>query len=266
MTEETQKIAIVTGGARGIGRAISLQLADMGCHVLIVTRTLEPAQKVVDEIHAIGGKASAMQLDVSDYDAVKKVIGEILREFGRVDILVNNAGGSARGDMSAFRYSEESVWKRVLDINLMGVLYTCREVINTMLEQGYGRIINIASVAGMIGTAGQADYSASKGAVLAFSAALAKETAGKGVTVNCVSPGPTVSEAAREMTPESIRNTPYEVLGKATGYGRFAEADDIASMVAFLASDKAGFITGQNHPVCGLMNLGIPDQLGGKRD
>lgn len=266
MTEDVPKIAVVTGGARGIGRAISNQLAEMGCRVVIVTRTLEPALKVVEEIHAMGGQASAIQLDISDYGAVKTVIGRILDEFGRIDILVNNAGGSARGDMSAFRYSDESVWRRVLETNLMGVLYTCREVINPMLEQGYGRIINVASVAGMIGTAGQADYSASKGAVLAFSAALAKETAGKGVTVNCVSPGPTVSEAAREMTPESIRNTPYEVLGKATGYGRFAEADDIASMVAFLASDKAGFVTGQNHPVCGLMNLGIPDQLGGRKD
>lgn len=266
MSNHTKKIAVVTGGARGIGRAISLQLAATGCHVVIVTRTLEPAHKVVDEIHALNQHASAMQLDISDYAAVKQVFTNILSDFGRIDILVNNAGGSARGDMSAFRYSDEAVWRRVLETNLMGVLYTCREVINPMLEQGFGRIINIASVAGMIGTAGQADYSASKGAVLAFSAALAKETAGKGVTVNCVSPGPTVSEAAREMTPESIRNTPYEVLGKATGYGRFAEADDIASMVTFLASEQAGFITGQNHPVCGLMNLGIPDQLGGKRD
>lgn len=260
-----QKIAVVTGGARGIGRAISLQLAEQGCAVVIATRTLEPALAVVGEIKSNGGMASAKQLDVSDYQAVKHIMAEIIAEFGRIDILVNNAGGSARGDMSLFRYSEEAVWQKVLATNLMGVLHTCREVINPMLEQGYGRIINIASVAGTIGTSGQADYSASKGAVLAFSAALAKETAGTGVTVNCVSPGPTVSEAAREMKPGVLQSATYETLGKATGYGRFAYAEEVAAMVAFLATEKSSFITGQDHPVCGVMNLGIPDQLGGDR-
>ncbi len=262
---KTQRVAVVTGGARGIGRAISRQLADQGCKVVIATRSLEPAAAAIEEITARGGEAAVVQVDVSDYAQVKRVFADIIADCGRIDILVNNAGGSARGDMSLFRYSDESVWHKVLDTNLMGVLHTCREVINPMLEQGFGRIINIASVAGMIGTSGQADYSASKGAVLAFTAALAKETAGQGVTVNCVSPGPTVSEAAREMKPGSLKNTPYEALGKSTGYERFAMADEVASMVAFLATDASNFITGQNHPVCGVMNLGIPDQLGGDR-
>ena len=260
------RVAVVTGGARGIGRAISRQLAKQGCKVVIATRTLEPATKVVDEIERAGGQAFAMALDVSDRKQVERVFGDILGQFGRIEVLVNNAGGSARGDMSLFRHADAEVWERIFATNLMGVLYTCRQAINPMLNQQFGRIINIASVAGMIGTAGQADYSAAKGGVIAFSAALAKETAGKGVTVNCVSPGPTVSEAAREMTPESMRNTPYEGLARSTGFNRFGEADDVANIVSFLASDKADFITGQNHPVCGVMNLGIVDQLGGQRD
>ncbi len=259
-------VAVVTGGARGIGRAIARQLAGEGFAVVIATRSLEPAVAVVEGIEAEGGKARAVQLDITDHQQVQRVMGEILAQHGQIDVLVNNAGGSARGDMSLFRDSEEAVWHKVLATNLMGVLHTCRAVINPMLERGYGRIINIASVAGMIGTAGQADYSAAKGAVLAFSAALAKETAGSGVTVNCVSPGPTVSEAAREMSAQSLRNTPYEVLGKATGFGRFAAAEEVASMVVFLASEQASFVTGQNHPVCGVMNLGIPDQLGGRKE
>jgi len=261
--QANSRVAVVTGGARGIGRAISLQLASRGYAVVIATRTLEPALATVE---TMGGTSHAVSLDVSDYSAVKTVMAQILADHGHIDVLVNNAGGSARGDMSLFRYSEEPTWQRVLASNLMGVMYTTREVINPMLDRGYGRIINIASVAGTIGTAGQVDYSASKGAVIAFSSALAKETAGKGITVNCVSPGPTSSEAAREMTPESIRDTPYERLANATGYGRFAQADEVASMVVYLASEEAGFITGQNHPVCGVMNLGLPDQLGGKPD
>lgn len=260
------RVALVTGGGRGIGQAISLQLASRGYTVIIGARTLEPALATVAKIEAAGGVGHAALLDVSDYGAVQRVIAQLLIDYGQIDVLVNNAGGSARGDMSLFRHSGAATWERVLATNLMGVLYTSREVINPMLARGFGRIINIASVAGTIGTAGQADYSASKGAVIAFSAALAKETAGKGVTVNCVSPGPTLSEAAREMNAESLRNTPYERLAQATGYGRFALASEVASMVGYLASEEAGFITGQNHAVCGVMNLGLPDQLGGKPD
>lgn len=261
-----RRVALVTGGGRGIGQAISLQLASRGYTVIIGARTLEPALATVAKIETTGGVGHAVLLDVSDYGTVQQVIAQLLIDYGQIDVLVNNAGGSARGDMSLFRHSDAATWERVLATNLMGVLYTSREVINPMLDRGFGRIINIASVAGTIGTAGQADYSASKGAVIAFSAALAKETAGKGVTVNCVSPGPTSSEAAREMSAESLRNTPYERLAQATGYGRFAQASEVASMVVYLASEEAGFITGQNHSVCGVMNLGLPDQLGGKPD
>ncbi len=144
--------------------------------------------------------------------------------------------------MSLFCYSEESTWNYVLGTNLKGVFYTCRAVINHMLEQGHGNIINIASVAGMIGLASQVDYSAAKGAVIAFTKALAKETAAHGVRVNCVSPGPITSAAGRNIPPEMR---------------------DIANLVAFLASEDAKFITGQNYPVCGVMNLGLAESLSG---
>ncbi|HET8711137.1 MAG TPA: SDR family oxidoreductase, partial [Spongiibacteraceae bacterium] len=157
----------------------------------------------------------------------------------------------------------ESTWNYVLGTNLKGVFYTCRAVINHMLEQGHGNIINIASVAGMIGLASQVDYSAAKGAVIAFTKALAKETAAHGVRVNCVSPGPITSAAGRNIPPEMRAKLAQNSIAKATGFGHFGEPADIANLVAFLASEDAKFITGQNYPVCGVMNLGLAESLSG---
>lgn len=257
------KVAVVTGGSRGIGRGISLKFAEEGAHVIIAVTTLEPALEVVKEIEAMGRKALAIQTDVSNFDSVKSTIAKVLEEFGQIDILVNNAGGSAREKMSLFCDSEESTWDYVLGTNLKGVFYTCRAVINHMLKNGSGNIINIASVAGMIGLASQVDYSASKGGVIAFSQALAKETAPEGVRVNCVSPGPITSAAGRNFTPEQKAKLASNSIAKSTGFGHFGEPSDIANLVAFLASDDAKFITGQNYPVCGVMNLGLAERLGG---
>jgi len=257
------KVAIVTGGGRGIGRGISLKLAEEGAQVVIAATTLEPANAVVAEIERLGGQAKAIQTDVSQFDSVKHMVNETLDDFGRIDILVNNAGGSARGRMSLFCDSEESTWKHVLDTNLKGVFYTCRAVINQLLQQGEGSIINIGSVAGMIGLASQVDYSAAKGGVIAFSQALAKETTPRGVRVNCVSPGPVSSDAGRNIPEKMRKNLAAQALGDATGFGHFAEPADIANLVAFLASEEAKFISGQNYPVCGVMNLGMTEQLGG---
>lgn len=255
------KVAIVTGGGRGIGRSISLKLADAGADVVIAATTLAPAEDTVRAIEALGRRGLALQVDVSDFAAVNNSVATVLDHFGRVDILVNNAGGSARGRMTRFCDSEPDTWDHVLGTNLMGVFHTCRAVVNPMLAAGQGSIINIGSVAGMIGLASQVDYSAAKGAVIAFTQALAKETAQQGVRVNCVSPGPTTSEAGRSIPPEMKKNLAVQQLCDATGFGRFADPEDIANLVVFLASEQAAFITGQNYPVCGVMNLGMTASL-----
>ena len=255
------KVAIVTGGGRGIGKSISLKLAAEGASVVVASTSVEPAQLVVDEIEGLGGKGLVVQTDVSDFESVKNMVAKTLEQFGKVDILVNNAGGSARGKMSLFCDSEEETWDYVLNTNLKGVMYTCRAVINHMQDAGQGSIINIGSVAGMIGLASQVDYSASKGAVIAFTQALAKETVQRGVRINCVSPGPTVSEAGRSIPPEMRKNLAKQTLSHATGFDEFADPEDIANLVEFLASEKSKFITGQNYPVCGVMNLGLVDRL-----
>lgn len=255
------KIAVVTGAGRGIGKAIALRLAADGAQVIIASRSPDPANAVVEEIKANGGSGFAVQTDVSDYSSVQRTFEQVYTRFGRVDLLVNNAGGSARGQMSVFSESEQSTWQQVINTNLNGVLYTCRQVINPMLEQGSGCIINIASVAGMVGMPCQADYSAAKAGVIAFTQALAKEVASKGVRVNCISPGPIHSDAGREI-PEALKQSlAYQEIAGATGMDRFGEPNDIASLAAFLASDDAQFITGQNYPVCGVMNLGFNSRI-----
>ncbi|MXO89899.1 SDR family NAD(P)-dependent oxidoreductase [Pontixanthobacter aquaemixtae] len=263
MGKLTGRVAIVTGGSRGIGKAISEKLAKEGARIVIAATTLDVAEEATGAINAAGGEAIAMQTDVTDFGSVKQTVEQTINTFGRVDILVNNAGGSARGKMSLFCDSEEETWRHVLDTNMMGVFYACRSVINHMQERGEGAIINIGSVAGMIGLASQVDYSASKGAVIAFTQALAKETASRGVRVNCVSPGPIKSDAIRDIPPEMRDNLAFRQLVDSTGLGDFGEPEDIANLVALLASDEGKFITGQNYAVCGLMNLGLNTPLAG---
>lgn len=254
------KIALVTGGGRSIGRAICLKLAGEGADVIIANSSLEPANEVAGLIRAKGRRCKVIQTDVTKYDQVKQAVATTLGEFGRIDILVNNAGGSAREKMSLFCDSEEETWDYILNLNLKSVLYNCRQVIGPMLAQGSGSIINIGSVAGMIGLASQVDYSAAKAAVIGFTQALAKETSRSGVRVNCISCGP-MAASAHKMSEAMRERTPKTVLAEATGFDRFGEVDDIAYLAAFLASDESGFITGQNYPVCGVMNLGLNEPL-----
>jgi len=255
------RVAIVTGGGRGIGKAIAIKLAEEGADVVVASTSLEPANAVIKEIEARGRRGLAIQADVSKFDDVKRAVANVLAEFGHIDILINNAGGSARGKMSLFCDSEEDTWDHVIGTNLKGVFHTCRQVVGPMLKQRRGSIVNIGSVAGMIGFASQVDYSAAKGGVIAFTQALAKETSPHGVRINCVSPGPIVSEAGRNISPEMKAKLASNALAKSTGFDHFGEPSDIANLVAFLASDDAKFITGQNYPVCGVMNLGFADRL-----
>lgn len=244
------EIAIVTGAGRGIGKAIALNLAEAGADITVVARTAKEIEQTAAEIRQLGHKALAIPTDVTKEDQVKEMVEQTLSQFGKIDILVNNAGGSPHETRSLFHESEERVWDLVLSVNLKGVLLCTRAVINHMIHRRCGKVINIASTAGLIGSAGKADYSAAKGGVIAFSKALAKEVAPYQIKVNCVCPGPTASEYLltfpEEVKQEFLRTIPL---------GRFGKPEEVAGMVRFLASDEGDFITGQAFAVCGGSSL-----------
>jgi NAD(P)-dependent dehydrogenase (short-subunit alcohol dehydrogenase family) len=247
-----RKVSIVTGAAGGIGRAIALQLAKDGCDVVLADMNLRGAKAVAKEIESLNRRALPMKANVAKSKEVNGMVSTALKTFGRIDILVNNAGGSAREKQSFFHQSREEIWDYVIGINLKGVLNCCRAVINQMMRQKSGKIVNIASYAGICGVAGVADYSAAKAGIIGFTRALAKEIASYGIHINCVSPGPI-------ETPGFLKGFPAEALErmkKSSGFDRFGKPEEIADMVAFLASEKASFISGQNFPVCGIRNLG----------
>ena len=246
------KVSIVTGGARGMGRAIALRLAKDGADIVVSDINLEGANEVVKEIETLGRRALAIRTDVAKSSEVNQMVETTLKEFGRIDILVNNAGGSAGERKSLFHESTEEVWDYVIGVNLKGVLNCCRAVIGPMMKQRSGKIVSIASVSGIFGHKGLADYSAAKAGVIGFTMALAKEVASYGVNVNCVSPGPIETPGISERVSRDYN----EYIIKTTGFGRAGKPEEIASMVAFLASDESNFISGQNIPVCGIRNLG----------
>lgn len=245
-------VAIVTGGASGIGKAISLQLAQEGASVVIADIDVEGAKKVSDEIKTIGRRAMVVKIDVTRSEDVGQKIKAVLDEFGKIDILVNNAGGTAREKGGAFHESTEEVWDWVIALNLKGVRNCTRAVINHMMQRRSGKIINNASVSGVIGAANRVDYSAAKAGVIGFTKALAKEVAPYGIYVNSVSPGPTETSLLFAASLERQRTLKESVL-----LGRFGKPEEIASMVVFLASDEASYITGQNFIVDGGRSLGF---------
>jgi 3-oxoacyl-[acyl-carrier protein] reductase len=232
------KVAVITGGSRGIGRAIAKQLAAQGAKIAISYRgNAEAAAQAVQEIVAAGSEAIAVQGDVRLTEDANRLIQAALDKFGRVDILVNNAGLTR--DTFLARLSEED-WDVVLDTNLKGVFNCSKAVQRTMMRQRSGRIINISSVAGLAGNAGQTNYAAAKAGIIGFSKSLAKEVGSRGITVNVIAPG--------YVPTDLTANLPAELLSQAvaqTPLGRTATPEDVAYAVAFLASDEAGFITGQ---------------------
>jgi len=238
------KVALVTGGSRGIGRAIALKLAGEGARVVVnYQRNAAAAQEVVDAIRAGGGEAIAVQADVSKLDQAQALVKAALEAFGRLDILVNNAG-TTRDNLIALMKEED--WDVVLTTNLKSGWNMCKAASRVMMKQRYGRIVNITSVSGLAGQGGQSNYSASKAGVVGLTKALAKELGGRNITVNAVAPGYVPTDLTADLPAEM-----KDLMIKMTPLGRAGTGEDIANAVAFLASDEASFITGQTLSVDG---------------
>lgn len=232
------RIAVVTGASRGIGRAIALKLAKKGMKVIInYNGAEEKALEVKEEIEKNGGQAAIYQCDVSDFSACEKFIGEVIKTEGGLDVLVNNAGITKDGLL--MKMSEED-FDRVLDTNLKGAFHTVRFASRQMLKQKSGRIINMASVVGVSGNAGQANYAASKAGVIGFTKAAARELASRGITVNAVAPGFIETDMTNKLSEKARESSAAQIP-----LGRFGKPEDVAEAVAFLADEKAGYITGQ---------------------
>ncbi|MFC1873411.1 3-oxoacyl-[acyl-carrier-protein] reductase [Chloroflexota bacterium] len=231
------KVAIVTGSGQGIGRSIALKLAEEGATVVINDINQSQADSVVAEIKALGRQSLASLGDVSSSTDVGKLVKEATASYGHVDILVNNAGITR--DQLVLRMSDQD-WDRVLSINLKGVFLCTRAVLRGMINQRWGRIINIASIVGLSGNQGQANYSAAKAGIIGLTRSVAKEVASRGITANAIAPG----FIETEMTQRLAENWKEE-LKKRIPIGYFGSPRDVAETVAFLASDEARYLTGQ---------------------
>lgn len=232
------KVAVVTGASRGIGRAVAKKLASLGAEVVInYNGSKERAEEVLREIEAEGGKASIYQCNVSDFAACEAFLKDVISEHGSLDILVNNAG-ITRDDL-LMKMTEEA-YDAVLDTNLKGTFNCIRFAARQMLKQRSGRIINMASVSGVLGNAGQANYSASKAGIIGLTKSAARELASRGITVNAVAPG-FVNTEMTEVLSEKVKEGAVSQIP----LGKFGEPEDIAEAVAFLASEGARYITGQ---------------------
>ena len=232
------KIAVVTGSSRGIGAAIARELAAQGATVVLNHRdSAAQAEAVIAEIVAAGGQAAAIQADVSNFAEAQRLIKETVDRFGHIDILVNNAGTTR--DMLIMMMPEAD-WDLVIQTNLKSAFNCSKAAVRPMMKQRFGRIINITSVSGLAGQAGQTNYSASKAGMIGFTKALAKEVGPRGITVNAIAPGfvPTV------LT-DVLNEDQKRAIISMTPLGRFAKPEEIAYATAFLADERAGFITGQ---------------------
>ena len=232
------KIAVVTGASRGIGRAVALKLASEGAKVIINYNGSEAmALEVKETIEKNGGNADVVQCDVSDYKACEAFLTEVIKENGRIDILVNNAGITRDGLL--MKMSEED-FDKVLSTNLKGAFNTIRFASRQMLKQRSGRIINMASVVGVTGNAGQANYAASKAGIIGLTKATARELASRGITVNAIAPGFIETGMTKDL-PEKVKEASVSQIP----LGKFGQPEDVAAAAAFLASEEARYITGQ---------------------
>jgi len=243
----TGQTAIVTGASRGIGRCVALALAEAGAEVVVnYARSAEAAEAVVAEILAAGGQAYALKADVAEEDAVEAMVKNVLERSGRIDVLINNAGITRDGLLMRMKTDD---WQAVINLNLTGVFLCTRAVTRTMLKQKSGRIINITSVVGLMGNAGQANYAAAKAGVVGLTRSAAKEMASRGITVNAVAPGFIATDMTKDLDAEAIL--------AAIPLGRFGNPEQVAGTVRFLAADPAAaYITGQVLQVDGGIVMG----------
>lgn len=232
------KVALVTGGSRGIGRAIALKLAENGADVAInYAGNTAAAEEVKAAIEQMGRKALLIQCSVADTDGVPAMVNQVVKELGRLDILVNNAGITRDGLLMRMK---EADWDDVMNTNLKGVYNCSKAVMRTMMKQKSGRIVNMASVVGEMGNAGQANYAAAKAGVIGFTKSLAKEVASRGITVNAIAPG----FIATDMT-SVLSDDQKAEMARTIPLGRAGQPEDVANAVLFLASEGAAYITGQ---------------------
>jgi 3-oxoacyl-[acyl-carrier protein] reductase len=241
----TNRVALVTGAGRGIGKSIAGLLAKNGVTVICVSKSAESCGATASAIVAAGGKARALAVDVADGAAVAKASAELLAEFGHIDILVNNAGITKDGLL--FRMSEDD-WKQVLATNLNSCFFWTKHIGRPMTQKRWGRIVNISSVVGLMGNAGQANYCAAKAGMIGFTKAIAKEFASRNVTSNAVAPGFIKTDMTAALPPEAA-----DKISALIPLKRLGDAADVAQMAVFLCSEEAGYITGQVFTVDGGM-------------
>ena len=247
------KTALVTGGGRGIGRAIALGLAEEGAQVAVLDILEDNARAVAREIEAIGKKGLALGADLTRRADVNGAVADVLAQWGQIDILVNNAGWDK---LEPFLESEEETWDRILAINWRAVLYVCKAALPHMVERGSGKVINIASDAGRVGSMGEAVYAGTKGAIIAFSKTLAREMARHRITVNVVCPGLTETpllQGLRQQSPRTARV--LDAVTRAIPLGRVGQPEDVAGAVMYLASPAADYVTGQTLSVSGGLTM-----------
>ena len=245
MFELNGKVAVVTGSARGLGQAIALKMAEAGADVAVCDLNAEWCEETVAKVTELGRKATGYGVNVADADSVAEGIKTIEKDFGKIDILINNAGITKDGLL--MRMSEAD-WDAVLDVNLKGVFLCTKAAMRGMMKQRSGTIVNIASVIGLMGNAGQANYAASKGGVISFSKTVAKELASRGVRCNAIAPG-FIRSAMTDKLDEEIQGKMKELIP----LGRFGDPEDVANVALFLASDASAYVTGQVLSTCGGM-------------
>jgi 3-oxoacyl-[acyl-carrier protein] reductase len=232
------KVAIVTGGTRGIGRAISLLFAEEGARVVAnFSKNVEAAESLIEEAKAKKLTLGLFKADVTQFDQVKEMVEEVFRGYGRIDILVNNVG-LVRDNFLMLMSDED--WDSLLKTNLTSLFYCCRVVIRKMIPERRGKIINLSSISGILGTSGQTNYAATKGGVIGFTKSLARELGPFNIQVNAVAPGLIESEVVSKMPKERV-----EAIIKSSSLGRMGKPEEVAQVVLFLASDRSSYITGQ---------------------